>query len=182
MRISGYKLQTNEGRFGTAETIATIPYVIDLLGIRDSRIEYVSKILFYSNTREMEMFYVDDTSPTPVSLFTGNIMLVYTNEELVNQKYHGATTMILLTDALSATERVVIGEQYRFMVKYFNSAANIQYFLSSNPIGRPLNNPTAIEMTSCTEPYYYILNYNGVEDQRKLYILIQFSEKKNQLN
>ena len=179
MRISGYKLQTNEGRFGTAETIATIPYVIDLLGIRDSRIEYVSKILFYSNTREMEMFYVDDTSPTPVSLFTGNIMLVYTNEELVNQKYHGATTMILLTDALSATERVVIGEQYRFMVKYFNSAANIQYFLSSNPIGRPLNNPTAIEMTSCTEPYYYILNYNSVEDQRKLHIDTVFGEKES---
>jgi hypothetical protein len=179
LRISGYKLQTNEGKFGSTENLATIPYVIDLLEIRDSRAEYVSKILFYSNTREMEMFYVDDNSAAPVSLFTGNIMLVYTNEELVNQKYHGATTMILITDALSATERVVIGEQYRFMVKYFNSAANIQYFLSSNPEGRPLNNPTAIEMTSCNEPYYYILNYNSVENDRVLHIDTVFGEKES---
>ena len=70
--------------------------------------------------------------------------------------------MILLTDALAATEKVIIGEQYRFMVKHFNSAANIQYFLSSNPDGRPLNNPTTIEMTSCAQPYYYIMNYNKI--------------------
>ena len=95
--------------------------------------DYISKVLFYSNTREMEMFYIDEQSSTPVSLFTGNIMLVYTNEELINQKYHGATTMILLTDALSATERIIIGEQYRFMIKYFNSESQIQYYLSGNP-------------------------------------------------
>jgi hypothetical protein len=125
----------------------------------------------------MQMFYIDTNENAPVSLFTGNIMLVYTNEELVKQKYHGATTMILLTDALSATNSFIIGEQYRFMVKYFNSAANIQYFLSSNPDGRPLNNPTAIEMTSCEQPYYYILNYNKVEGQRKLHIDTIFGER-----
>ena len=124
----------------------------------------------------MEMFYIDDNESAPVSLFSGNIMLVYTNEELVNQKYHGATTMILITDALSATGQIIIGEQYRFMVKYFNSAANINYFLSSNPDGRPLNNPTTIEMTSCSQPYYYIMNYNQVEEQRKLHIDTIFGE------
>ena len=82
-------------------------------------------------------------------------MLVYTNEELVKQKYHGATTMILLTDALSATERIIIGEQYRFMVKYFNSTANIQYFLSGNPDGRLLNNPNIIIISIC---FIYLMN------------------------
>ena len=108
------------------------------------------------------MFYIDINESTPVSLFTGNIMLVYTNEELVYQKYHGATTMILISDALSSIDRTIIGEQYRFMVKFFNSAANINYFLSSNPEGRPLNSQTTIEMTSCSQPYYYIMNYNKV--------------------
>ena len=179
IKITGTNLGTTEGRRGNTERLAAIPYVIDLLAIRESKSgsDYVSKVLFYSTTREMEMFYIDDSSPAPVSLFTGNIMLVYTNEELINQKYHGATTMILLTDALSATERTIIGEQYRFVVKHFNSAANIQYFLSSNPDGRPLNNPTTIEMTSCTQPYYYIMNYNKVEEQRKLHIDTIFGER-----
>ena len=179
LKISGTPLGTSEGKYGQREEYAPIPYVIDLLQIRNSKIgvDYVSKVLFYSNTREMQMFYIDTNENAPVSLFTGNIMLVYTNEELVKQKYHGATTMILLTDALSATNSFIIGEQYRFMVKYFNSAANIQYFLSSNPDGRPLNNPTAIEMTSCEQPYYYILNYNKVEGQRKLHIDTIFGER-----
>ena len=181
IKVSGTDISESEGKFGTQEKLAPIPYVIDLLKIREKKlaqIDYVSKVLFYSNTREMEMFYIDEQSSAPVSLFTGNIMLVYTNEELINQKYHGATTMILLTDALSATERIIIGEQYRFMIKYFNSESQVQYYLSGNPDGRPLNNPTAIEMTSCSQPYYYILNYNQIEEERRsLHIDTIFGEK-----
>ena len=179
LKISGTSLTTSEGKYGDKEDYAPIPYVIDLLQIRAAKVgnDYVSKVLFYSNTREMQMFYMDENENAPVSLFTGNIMLVYTNEELVKQKYHGATTMILLTDTLAGTSQVHMGEKYRFMVKYFNSASNIQYFLSSNPDGRPLNNPTTIEMTSCDQPYYYILNYNKVEGQRKLHIDTIFGER-----
>lgn len=126
----------------------------------------------------MQMFYITDSNPKPVTLFTGNIMMVYTNEELIKQKYQGATTMILLTDALSETERPSIGEQYRFITYFFKSEMNVQYFLSGNEKGRPLNNPTAIEMTSCTQPYYYIMNYNKVEDKRKLHIDTVFGEKR----
>ena len=126
------------------------------------------------------MFYIDEESSTPVSLFTVNIMLVYTNEELINQKYHGAKTMILLTDSLSATETKIIGEQFRFIVKYFNSESQIQYYLSGNPEGRVLNNPTAIEMTSCSQPYYYILNYNVLEEEKRiLHIDTIFGEKES---
>ena len=179
LKITGTKFGKNEGKFGINEKYSTIPYVLDLLEIRNSKEEYISKILLYSNTREMEMFYIDINESTPVSLFTGNIMLVYTNEELVYQKYHGATTMILISDALSSIDRTIIGEQYRFMVKFFNSAANINYFLSSNPEGRPLNSQTTIEMTSCSQPYYYIMNYNKVEEQRKLHIDTIFGEKQS---
>ena len=182
IKVSGTDISESEGKFGTQENLAPIPYVIDLLKIREKKlaqIDYVSKVLLYSNTREMEMFYIDNDSPAPVSLFTGNIMLVYTNPELVRQKYHNATTMILITDALYATERTPIGEKYRFMVKFFNSAAQIQYFVSSNPDGRPLNNPTTIEMTSCDQPYYYILNYNQLEGNRKLHIDTIFGERES---
>ena len=183
IKIGGTDIGESEAKFSNDEKLAPIPYVINLLEIREKKMaqmDYVSKVLFFSNTREMEMFYIDEETPTPVSLFTGNIMLVYTNEELINQKYHGATTMILLTDSLSATERIIIGEQYRFMVKFFNSESQIQYYLSGNPNGRVLNNPTAIEMTSCSQPYYYILNYNEIEEEKRtLHIDTIFGEKES---
>ena len=170
---------SNQGQYPSQEPYTAIPYVIDLLKIRGNKVvDYVSKILFYSNTREMQMFYIAEDEPKPVTLFTGNIMMVYTNEELIKQKYQGATTMILLTDSLSDTEKPHMGEQYRFITYFFTSDVNIQYFLSSNAQGRPLNNPTAIEMTSCTKPYYYILNYNKLEGKRKLHIDTVFGEKK----
>ena len=183
IKITGSDISEAEGRFGGDETLAPIPYVIDLLKVRQhkmSQTDYVSKVLFYSSTREMEMFYIDPESSAPVSLFNGNIMLAYTNEELIRQKYHNATTMILLTDSLSATEKVVPGEKFRFMIKYFDSAFQIQYYLSANPNGRNLNNPTAIEMTNCTGPYYYIYNYNRTEKnkQRTLHIDHIFGEVK----
>ena len=48
--------------------------------------------------------------------------------------------------------------------------------MCNNEEGRVLNNPTAIEMTSCDRPYYYILNYNQVEESRKLHIDTIFGE------
>ena len=171
---------TTEGKFPSSEPYSAIPYVIDLIKIRGTKTQdYVSKILFYSNTREMQMFYVTEDNSKPVTLFTGNIMMVYTNPELIKQKYQGATVMILLTDSLSNTEFSPMGEQYRFISYFFQSDANINYFLSSNTEGRPLNNPTAIEMTECTQPYYYIMNYNKVEGERKLHIDTVFGERQS---
>ena len=179
IKNGGTDLST-EGKFPSAEPYSAIPYVIDLIKIRGTKTQdYVSKILFYSNTREMQMFYVTEDNSKPVTLFTGNIMMVYTNPELIKQKYQGATVMILLTDSLSNTEFSPMGEQYRFISYFFNSDANINYFLSSNTEGRPLNNPTAIEMTSCSQPYYYIMNYNQVEGERKLHIDTVFGERQS---
>ena len=178
IKNGGTELTTQE-EFPSSEPYSAIPYVIDLLKIRGDKKEgYVSKILFYSNTREMQMFYIPENSKKPMTLFTGNIMMVYTNPELIKQKYQGATTMILLTDALSSTERFIFGESYRFISYFFTSEVNIQYFLSNNAEGRPLNNPTAVEMTSCEQPYYYIMNYNKLEGKkRKLHIDTVYGEK-----
>ena len=169
----------NEGKYSEEELYTSIPYVIDLLKIRGNQMEdYVSQILFYSYSREMQMFYITENEPRPVTLFVGNIMLIYTNEELIKQKYEGATTMILITDALSHVKTIILGEQFRFITYFFNSSSNIQYLTSSNPQGRPLNQPISIEMASCSRPYYYIMNYNAREGTRILNIDTIFGEKK----
>ena len=177
LKTKGTEL-SSQGEQSNQEQYSIIPYVIPLTEIRkNSGKDYVSKILFYSNTKEMEMLYVPDDNTAPISLFTGNIMLVYTNEELIKQKYQGAETMILLAKILTKEGSDSLGD-LRFITYFFNSATNIQYFLSSNPEGRPLNNPTTIEMTSCTQPYYYIMNYNKNEGERKLHIDTIYGEKK----
>ena len=169
----------SQGDHNNPEPYTIIPYVIPLTQIRGKDINnYVSKILFYSNTKEMEMLYIPDDNSAPITLFTGNIMLVYTNKDLIRQKYQGAETMILLSKILTTPSDGTIGTP-RFATTFFDSQANIQYFLSSNPEGRPINNPTTIEMTSCSQPYYYIMNYNKKENGKKLHIDTVYGEKKS---
>ena len=38
------------------------------------------------------MFYLNEGAPVP--LFSGNIMLIYTNKDVIKEKYYGATTTI----------------------------------------------------------------------------------------
>ena len=170
IRINGFNVDLQDTPYNEKEEYTLIPYVLDLEKIRgDSETDYVSKIMVYSNTREMQMFYLD-ISGVPIELFSGNIMLVFTNKEVVQEKYHGANIMILLTNSLSRTETVIIGEQFRFKAYFFKSDNTMQYYVSANPEGRLLNNPTSIEMLSCDKPYYYILNYHFPEGDRILHI------------
>ena len=170
LRVTGYEVTEQDYPYNEDEKLSIVPYVLDLKKIRKEGIsDYVSKVMLYSSTREMQMFYVS-TDGAPTELFSGNIMLVYTNEEVVKEKYHGATTMILLTDSLSSTQIPILGENFRFKAYFFKSDNTIQYYVSANPDGRLLNNPTSIEMLSCDKPYYYILNYHHPEGDRILHI------------
>ncbi len=172
IKLSGTQFGDATGTFDFTEKLAPTPYVLNLLDIRNLKIgsDYVSKILIYSNTTEMSMYQLSAQNPSPKLLFSGNIMLIYTNPELIKQKYNGATTMILTSNALANSKNTV-------NVKHFNSASQIQYYVSENAAGRVLNNPTAIEMTSCLTPYYYILNYNKYEiEPRKIHLYRIFGE------
>ena len=175
LRINGFSVES-ANEYNEKEEITLVPYVFNLLRIRgEDKENYISKVLLYSNTREMQMFYLGN-SGAPNELFSGNIMLVYTNEDVINEKYHGATTMILLTDSLSRAGSIVIGEQFRFKTYFFKSDNTMSYYVSANPDGRLLNNPTNIEMSDCNVPYYYILNYNFPEGNRILHLDNIFGE------
>ena len=175
IRTTGYLIDKEDYEYNEEEKLTLVPYVLDLKKIREMQTEnYHSKVLIYSNSRELEMYYIQ--SGTPGYLFSGNILMLYTNEDVINEKYNGASTMILLTNPFSKQNQVIIGEHFRFKVSFFNSAKTIQYYVSANPEGRPLNNPTSIEMLSCDQPYYYILNYHQTEEDRKLHIDTIFGE------
>ena len=114
------------------------------------------------------MYYIEGDVPYPEKLFSGNILLVYTNPNQVRQKYKNANTMVLLTRPFSKTEPEE--EPFQLQVKFFASIDLLDYFLSNNPSGRSKNTPLMINMTECTSPYYVILNYNQKEKTTQLYI------------
>jgi hypothetical protein len=165
VRTQETTLSVNEQEVNDFAKYSLIPYTVHISHFRTS----ASKILFYSKTRDMQMYYVEGSAPYPERLFFGNIMSVYTNPEMVRQKYKNADTMILLTRPFDAEEPV--GEPFQFQVKFFASDYLLDYYMGTNPEGREKNSPLAINMTECSEPYYVILNYNKPESKAiSLYI------------
>ena len=163
LRITGFDVTEAKG-YNEKEDNVFVPYVFDVNKIRGtSQSDYISKVLIYSSKRELEMFHL--ALGTPTQLFSGNILLVYTNPEVVKEKYYGATKMILLTESLSKDSTPVIGENFRFKTYFFKSDNTMNYYVSSNAEGRPINIPTSLEMPSCDKPYYYILNYHFPEQR-----------------
>ena len=157
-------LSVEEQNANEDENYSLVPFSIVISNFR----EKASKILFYSFTRELQMYYVEEEAPYPEKLFSGNIMNVYTNPNMVREKYHNANTIVLLTKSFATPE--MAGEEFKFQVKFLSSDFLLDYFVSANPEGRSTNSPLSLNMTSCEDPYYVILNYNKLEAQRSTYI------------
>ena len=116
-----------------------IPFTLVISDFRSA----ASKILFYSRTRDMQMFYVGGDKPYPERLFFGNIMSVYTNPNMVRQKYKNANTMILLPRQFEQEEPM--GEQFLFQIKLFPSDFTLDYYMGINQSGREKNTPLAVD-------------------------------------
>ena len=129
-----------------------IPFTLIISDFRN----YASKILFYSRSRELQMYYLPEDRSYPEKLFFGNIMSIYTNPNMVRQKYKNANTMVLLPRSFDQDEP--IGEQFLFQIKFFASDFSLDYYMGINQSGREKNTPLVINMTQCEEPYYVILN------------------------
>ena len=167
LRIAERILGTDEPRPMEEETYSFVPYTVDIPKFRELS---KSKILFYSSSRFLHMYYVETNAAHPVELFSGNILSVYTNPNMVRQKYHGASTMVLIASPFGFQSSSKLRETFKFEVKLFESNYLLDYYVSSNEEGRPMNSPLLINMTECINPYYVILNYNKGESSKTLVI------------
>ena len=159
LRVKERKLAPDELKIMDADTYTLFPFTVDLPTFRNAG---ASKVLFYSIYRNLEMFYAG-TSLYPDELFSGNILSVYTNPDMIRMKYNDAKIMTLLLGPSNA-----VAQDFQFEVKLLESNYLLDYYVSSNPEGRPLNSPLLINMTECSNPYYVILNYNKPEERRSL--------------
>lgn len=184
IKQTGFSDQEEYGRQEEYQ-LTVMPYILDLKSIRgdDSTPDYVSKVLLYSKHLEMQMYYIDPKGKTnaPIRLFTGNVMLVYTNLNLAQQKYFN-TKLILLSEYIRGQEHPSLGNSFRFHTKMFRSTDQIEYFVSNEATGRTINFPLSLEMNTCTasnNKYYYILNYNMAEEEMNLYLQLVFGSIKS---
>jgi hypothetical protein len=112
----------------------------------------------------MQVYYNEVDTPYPKKLFSGNILSIYTDPNMVHQKYHDAKSMFLLSGEISQEE-----SKFEFQL-IFPKEYLLDYYVSNNPNGRSKNRPLAINMNECETPYYFILNYNKPENETSLYI------------
>ena len=140
LRISEEILETKQQLKSLDQTHSLVPSTLIISDFR----QLASKILFYSLTRELQMYYVESDVAYPEKLFSGNVLLIYTNPNQVRQKYKNANTMILLSRPFSKSEPT--SEQFNFQVKFFDSQYLLDYFVSNNPLGRSKNTPLMINM------------------------------------
>jgi hypothetical protein len=91
LRTEEEDLSVKEQEKSVDQNISLVPNTIVISNFRS----YTSKILFYSYSRELQMYYVEGDVPYPEKLFSGNVLMVYTNANQVRQKYKNANTMIL---------------------------------------------------------------------------------------
>ena len=156
-----------------------IPYIVDVKTLRgDSETDYVSKILFYSQHFEMQLYYIPEDSNAPIKLYYGNIALIDTKPDLALQKYN-ATTLVLISENLEGQEHSSLTNSFRFHTKMFKSEDQVDFFISQNLDGRSLNSPLSLEkniFTSDNNKLYYILNYNKPEPTRTLHLDVIFGD------
>ena len=175
LRITERFLGVNEEKPDFDETYSMIPMTIDIAKFRNSADPYISKLLFYSYSRVLFMYETVSNDYTPTQLFSGNILNIYTNPNQIRQKYHNAGIMTLMAYAFNIKE-----ENFKFEVKKFETTFLLDYYVSSNPDGRPLNTPLLINMNDCSKPYYVIINYNA-QDYGKTLVLDEIYGKMSYL-
>ncbi len=71
-----------EKTFTVLENLSLVPLTVTISDYRD----YASKELFYSRTRDLQMYYAVEDTAYPEKLFSGNVISVYTNSNIVRQK------------------------------------------------------------------------------------------------
>ena len=162
-------LQTKEQTLGAKEqkkkkfeAYSLFPYTLNIPEFRKN----TEQIILYSNT-ELQMFYAKKEETFPKKLFSGNILLIYTDSNMVDQKYDGANNMVLLTRDFSKEEDLSSEVEFEVL---FQKGFLLDYYVSSNPNGHSKNSPLAINMTECGNPYFFILNYNKPEKKKGLFI------------
>ena len=170
LRVNGIIIDKPDYGYNEDEELTIIPYVLDLRLLGD-----INAILLFSNTRDMKIFYLEN-SGTMTKLVSGNVILLNTDLYSIYTQYKGVKIFFLIANSFLGHKEEFLDEKFIFKATFFEKADNMKYYISENLNGRALNVPIILPINSCVEPFYFIFNYNKVEESRFLHIENIFGE------
>ena len=125
-----------EGLIEEKEEYCLIPYLINLSDFKS----ITDEIIFYSSKNKLELYYINTNFDI---LYKGNIILLYTNKNIIKLKYNNIEEMILFTQFLDYDNNNIeynennVSENY-FEIKFGveNVKINNYYYLEYFPYNK----------------------------------------------
>ena len=124
------------------------------------------EIIFYSSTNSMKLYYLKknkNIENIPSLLYQGNIIILYTNKDLINLIYNNVKEFFLIINSFDTNDAI---EKY-FEIKFNNNDnTNINYYYFYNENENCYNNNhISLQMIQQNQRYCFIANYhNNNED------------------
>ena len=163
LRTNIYNLPFQEGIIKEKEELTLKPYYINLSDFES----IANEIILYSSLNDLYLYYLNNEKNkyNPSLLYKGNIIVLYTNKNIINSRYNNIKDMILLTSTLdnNNNEDNNILENY-FEIKFNlkNSDINYNYYYLKDNF--PYNNQISLQMIGQNKKYCFILNYQNEDN------------------
>ncbi len=171
VRIGNKELGIEDGIVKENEEYTRVPYkfkMLDFIGLSSNQ------IIFYSSTRNIHIYHLIEKSNNEgekkamlEEIYYGSIIPLNIEDKFINRKiFDLEEELILITEKYSVEESE---EDLQFEIKLYADNLKIDYYVSSNPIGRPLNTPLSLQLSQPKEKKCILLNYNQKEKGKNLY-------------
>ena len=164
IRKNIYNLIPKEGLIEEKEEYCLIPYLINLSDFKS----ITDEIIFYSSKNKLELYYINTNFDI---LYKGNIILLYTNKNIIKLKYNNIEEMILFTQFLDYDNNNIeynennVSENY-FEIKFGveNVKINNYYYLEYFPYNKQIS----LQMIDQNVNYCFILNYQKEDNANEI--------------
>ena len=155
IRKNIYNLIPQEGTIEEKEEYSLIPYYINLSDFKN----ITNEIIFYSSTNELQLYYLNSNFDI---LYRGNIILLYTNKNMISLKYNNIEEMILFTQSLDNNDYDIEFHEKNISKNNFEIKFGLEYIKIINYYlfeSFPYNEQISLQMIEQNVKYCFILNY-----------------------
>ena len=172
LRNNIYNLTQHEGIIKEKEEYTLIPYYFNL----SEYINITNEIIIYSSLNNLKLYYLNDYNSKiiPSLLYQGNIVILYTNKDIINVRYNNIDEMFLITDSFNNR----IHNYFEIIFNLNKTKINYYYFNKDNFL---YNNHINLQMIEQNQKYCSLITYQNDNDEqilKELYIELIYGKLK----
>ena len=153
IRTNIHELPYKEGIISEKEDYTSIPYFINLKKFNN----ITDELILYSPINNLHLYYLnnDFSQNIPSLLFKGNIIMLYTNKNIIKLKYNNIEEMILFITPIENNTANNISNNY-FEIKFnlINNSIINYYYMDKFPYNKQIS----LQMIEQNKNYCVIIN------------------------